>query len=94
MNTFFGCSEFRSGFFWRLPEVAFQVHARLDNGDAFAFEEFSLQRSVRLADEDFAALTDDPMPGDAFSRGSGGHRAASGTRAARKAQGFSERPIS
>jgi len=85
---------FQGGFLWRFPEVAFQVYARLDDCDALAFEEFSLQGSVRLANEDFAALTDDAMPGDALSRGSGSHSAASGTRAARKAQGFSERPIS
>src|SRR5713226_4871529 len=94
LNTLFRGFVFQGGFLWRLPEVAFQVHARLSDFDAFAFEEFSLQGSVRLADEDFAALTDDAMPGDALSGGSGSHSAASGARAASQAQGFSERPIS
>jgi len=58
---------FQCGFLWRFPEVAFQVHTRLNDFDAFAFEEFSLEGSVRLADEDFAALADNAMPGNAFA---------------------------
>src|SRR5258706_5822305 len=84
---------FQCGFFWRFPEVAFQVHTRLNDFDAFAFEEFSLEGSVRLANEDFAALADDAMPGNTFSRGSGGHGASRAARAAWEAQGFRQRPI-
>src|SRR5437667_11545994 len=66
--------------FLAVSKMAFQVNAGLDDGDAFAFEEFSLQRSVRLANEDFAAFAEDAMPGDAFSGRGRGHGA---TRAAR-----------
>src|SRR6267154_6290921 len=85
---------FQRGFFWRFPEVALQVHTRLNDFDAFAFEEFSLEGSVRLANEDFAALADDAMPGNAFAGRSGGHGASCAARAARKAQCFCQRPIS
>ena len=74
--------------------MAFQVHAGFGNRDPFAFEEFSLQGSVRLANKDFAALTDNAMPGNAFSGRSGGHGASGATRAAGHAQGFSQGPIS
>src|SRR5467141_551961 len=94
LNTLFRGFVFQGGFLWRLPEVAFQVHARLSDFDAFAFEEFSLQGSVRLADEDFAALTDDAMPGNAFSGRSRGHGASGAARAARETQGFRKGPIS
>src|SRR5205809_2810088 len=85
---------FQGGFLWRFPKVALQVHARLNDFDAFAFEEFSLEGGVRLANEDFAALADDAMPGNAFAGRSGGHGASSAARAARKAQCFRQRPIS
>src|SRR5258706_14072185 len=85
---------FQCGFLWRFPEVAFQVHTRLNDFDAFAFEEFSLEGSVRLADEDFAALADNAMPGNAFAGRSGGHGASCGARAAWEAQGLRQRPIS
>src|SRR5260370_31683794 len=88
LNTFFGGVVFQHGFLWRLPEVAFQVHARLSDFYPFAFEEFSLQGSIRLANEDFAAFTDDAMPGNAFAGRSGGHGASCAARAAREAQGF------
>ena len=85
---------FPCGLLWWFPEVAFQVHARLENGDAFACEEFSLQGSVRLADKDLAALTDDAMPGNAFSGGCRGHGPAGAARATGQAQGSRECPIS
>src|SRR5467141_2766541 len=85
---------FQRGFFWRFPEVALQVHTRLNDFDAFAFEEFSLEGSVRLANEDFAAIADDAMPGNAFSGGCGCHSASFAARAAGEAQGFRQRPIS
>src|SRR6266404_5497657 len=85
---------FQRGFFWRFPEVALQVHTRLNDFDAFAFEEFSLEGSVRLANEDFAALADDAMPGNAFSGGCGSHSASCAARAAGEAQGFRKRPTS
>src|SRR5258708_29070572 len=85
---------FHGGFLWRFPEVALQVHTRLNDFDAFAFEEFSLEGSVRLANEDFAALADDAMPGNAFAGRSGGHGASCAARAPRKAQCFFQRPIS
>src|SRR5258707_1069909 len=88
LNTFFGGLVFQHGFLWRLPEVAFQVHARLSDFYPFAFEEFSLQGRVRLANEDFAAFTDDAMPGNALAGRSGGDGGSCAARAARGAQGF------
>src|SRR5258708_21116657 len=88
LNTFFGGLVFQHGFLWRLPEVAFQVHARLSDFYPFAFEEFSLQGSIRLANEDFAAFADNAMPGNALAGRSGGHGASSASRTAGEAQGF------
>jgi len=73
--------------------MALQIDARLDDRDAFAFEEFSLEGSVRFADQDFSALTDDAVPGNAFSGRSRGHGAPRAARAAGKAESFSEGPI-
>jgi len=56
------------------------------------FEEFSLQGSIRLTDEDLAALTDDAMPGNAFSGGSRGHGAPGAACAPGQAQAISQGP--
>jgi hypothetical protein len=81
--------------FWRgLPEMVFEIDAGFDNSYTFALEEFSLQGSVRFADENFPALTDYTMPGNAFSGGSCGHRTARRARAAGQAQSLSEGSIS
>jgi hypothetical protein len=69
------------------------VDARLEDLNAFRFEELSLKRSVGFADEKLAVLADDAVPGDSFSGRAGGHGAARGARAARETQGFRERPI-
>jgi hypothetical protein len=74
--------------------VAVQIHARLDDADAFAFEELSLQGTVRLANEDFAVFTDNAMPGNAFTGGSRRHGASGTARASREAQYFRQYPIS
>jgi hypothetical protein len=73
--------------------MSFQVHARFNYGDAFAFEKLSLEGSVRFANQDFAALANNAMPGNSLARRSRSHRAARASRSARKAQGFSELPI-
>jgi len=74
--------------------VAVQIHARLDDPDAFTFEELSLQRTVRLADEDLTVFTDNAMPGNAFTGGSRRHGASGTARASREAQYFRQYPIS
>jgi hypothetical protein len=74
--------------------MAFQVNARLDDGDAFAFEELFLQGGIRLADEDFAALSNDAMPGNSSSRRSRGHGAPGAARAPRQTQSLSKGSIS
>ena len=71
----------------------FQVDAGFYDADAFAFEEFSLEQSVRSANEDFPAVADYAVPWNAFSRRSGGHGATSRARAARQVQSFSEGSI-
>jgi hypothetical protein len=73
--------------------MSFQVHARLHYGDAFAFEKLSLKRSVRFANQNFAALAKNAMPGNSLARRSRSHSAAGASRSAWKVQGFSERPI-
>ncbi len=72
----------------RGPKMISQVDAGLGDFDAFGFEEFFLEGGVGLADEDFAALADHAMPGNAFSRGSGGHGTPGAACAAAQAQGF------
>src|ERR1700688_1150547 len=62
----------------RCPRMVLQVHARLDDGHALAFEKLFLHRSVGLADENLAALSYNTVPGNAFARGRRGH-GASGT---------------
>src|SRR5438445_2620155 len=52
----------------RSPGVRFKVHAGFGDFYAFGFKELFLQRGVGLADEDFAAFTDNAMPGNALSR--------------------------
>ena len=73
--------------------MAVQLEAGFHNAHAFAFEEFFLQRGVRLADEDFSLLANNAMPGDSFSGGSGGHGAARAACAAAETQDSSEAPI-
>jgi len=71
-----------------------QIEARFDNFDAFAREEFFLERRVRLANENFAVISDDAVPGNAFPGGCGGHSAAGAASAAAEMQHSSQRPIS
>ena len=66
--------------------MALQVEAGFDNFDAFAREEFFLERSVRLANQDFAVISDNAVPGNAFPGGCCGHRAAGSTGPAAEAQ--------
>ena len=70
-----------------------EIDSRFDDLNAFAFEEPFLERSIGLADENLSAFTDHSMPGDALAGGSGGHRAASGARAARETKSSSEPTI-
>src|ERR1700747_18626 len=75
----------RCSLFGRFPEMLFQVHAKFYERDAFTFEQFSLKQGVRPANEDFAAVTDDAVPRNPFSRGSSGHGASRRARAAGQA---------
>jgi hypothetical protein len=71
----------------------FYVDAGFDDGNAFGFEEFFLERGVRFTDEDFAVGAEDTVPGDALASRSGAHGAAGGAGAAGQAQGSSEGSI-
>ena len=73
--------------------VKLHVNAAFGHEDAFGFEEFSLKRGVRLADEKLPICTHDAMPGNAFSGGAACHGAAGGSGAAGQAQGFSDGAI-
>ena len=68
--------------------MSLEIDARFDDFYAFGFEELFLERGVGFTDEDFAALANDAMPGNALSRWCGGHSASGGARATREAQSF------
>ncbi len=70
-----------------------EVDAGFEDGNSFGFEEFFLQRGVRLADEDFAVGTEDAVPRDSFALRSCAHGAASRPSAAGQTQGLSEAPV-
>jgi hypothetical protein len=59
--------------------VEFHIDAAFGHLDAFAFEKFALKGSVRLADEEFAARSDDTMPRDSFAGRTTRHGAAGGS---------------
>lgn len=69
------------------------VDAAFGHLDAFGFEEFSLQGCVGLSNEKLATCAENAMPGDGFARRACSHGAASGSCAAREAQGSSNGPI-
>src|SRR5690348_9939485 len=81
------------GLFGWLPELLFQIHAKLYERDAFTFEKFSLKQSVRAANQDFAAVADHAVPRNAFSGRSGGHGTSGRARAAGQTKSFSKPPI-
>ena len=93
LNTLAGRFLFHSTFSRNSPEVAFEVDARFNNRDALAFEEFSLQGCVGFADQDFSALAENTMPGNAFAGRRRGHGVSRGARAAWQPQGFGQAPI-
>ena len=70
-----------------------QVYAALGHLHAFTFQKFALQAGVGFADQEFAAVADHTMPGDAFSGGAGGHCTASTTGSAAEPESFSEPPV-
>jgi len=47
--------------------MGFQLHAGLDELDAFALKELALQGCVGFADEQLPAIADHAVPRDAFS---------------------------
>jgi hypothetical protein len=63
-----------------------KLDAGFDDLNAFAFEQTSLQRCVRLADENPSVVTDDAMPGNALTGRARRHGAASRACATRQAQ--------
>ena len=50
-----------------IPEMLFQIHAKLYERDTFTFEKSSLKQGVRPANEDFAAVADHTVPRNSFS---------------------------
>lgn len=69
------------------------IDAAFGHLNAFRFEEFSLQGSVRFADKKFTACAKNTMPRYAFAGGAASHGSACGARPARKAQGSRNGPI-
>lgn len=76
-----------------LPEVPFQVHAKFNDGDTFGFEKFFLEQRVWATNQDFSAVADHAVPGNALSRRSGGHGASRGARATGQPEGSSQPSI-
>jgi hypothetical protein len=75
------------------PSVQFHVHAALRDLNAFGFEEFALERGIRLADEDSAPSAENAMPGYPFAAGSGAHSAPRRAGTALQAHSLSYGPI-
>lgn len=73
--------------------MALHVDSRFDYRDAFALEEFFLERGIGLADQELAGCAENAVPGDAFSGGRGGHGAAGAAGATAEAQKFGDGPI-
>jgi len=73
--------------------MALEVYARFRDGHPFTLEQFSLQRSIRFADEKLSPFAENSVPGDAFPRRCRGHGAAGTAGAARKAQNSGHAPI-
>jgi len=78
---------------WKAPFVLLHVDAALGHLDAFGLEEFSLQGSVRLADEKFPTCTNDAMPGNSLSGRAASHGATGSSCATRQVQGSGYGPI-
>jgi len=52
-----------------MPVAILDVHARFLQGHAFALQQFALQRSIRLTDQQFSALAYNAMPRYALLEG-------------------------
>jgi hypothetical protein len=66
----------------------FHVHARFAECDAFRFQEFALQTGIRLTDQQFTAIANHAMPGNAFPGGACRHGPAGTARSTPQAKGF------
>ena len=80
-----GASPFAN--FRGTPEVSLQVHTKFNDGNSFGFEKLFLEQGVWAANEDFSAVADHAVPGNAFSGRSGSHGASGGARAAGQTKG-------
>ncbi len=63
--------------------MEFQLHARFKQFHALRLKQFTLQRGVGLANQQFTAGANHAVPRNAFSRGCCCHRSACGSCAAR-----------
>jgi hypothetical protein len=77
-----------------MPLVKLHSNLLLGHFHAFGFQEFSLQRSVRFADEKFPACANHAVPGNSFAGGAGRHSTTRRASATGQAQGPSKGPIS
>src|SRR5205807_399820 len=93
-STFARSLVFQSSCLAWVPKVALQVYAKFDHRDAFAFKELSLEQGVWAMNQDFSAVADHAVPGNAFSGRSGGHGASGRAGAAGQAQKPSHPSIS
>ena len=73
--------------------MSFEVDASLNHRDAFRLKKFTLQGSDGFADEEFAAIADYAVPGNASSGWGRRHSSSYGPRPAPQVQSFGERPI-
>src|SRR5882724_6423524 len=75
------------------PYVLFDVHAGLTERHTFGLKQFALQAGIRFANQQFSAIADNAMPGNAFSGGACGHRTASTAGSSAEPESFRKSPV-
>ena len=74
--------------------MLFHVDAGFEERNAFGFKQFALQPGIRFADQQFSAVTDHAMPGNAFAGGTRGHCTAGTARSSAEPESFGKFPVS
>ena len=76
------------------PYVFFDIHEGLTERRTFGLKQFALQAGIRFANQQFSAVADNAMPGNAFSGGACGHRTASTAGSSTEPESFRKSPVS
>jgi hypothetical protein len=78
---------------WHIPFMPLHIDAALRHFHSFAFKQFSLQRGIRFANEQFPAGAQNSMPRDSSSCGTSSHRMTSSSGSTTQPDGFGNGPI-